>query len=119
MGLYAYIATYTSISAPTAALSPPTQSFLLVAHGNYPQRPSDGRRGAQRAGEGRVSEHVGVGGLEELDIVLQAAVGAVRLLQAVLHVLQSALVPTLHLGMTTSREPATPLGNDNTMTICD
>lgn len=47
-------------------------------------------------GEG-VSKHVGVGGLEVVDVALQAAVGAVRLLQLLLQLLQTALITVLRL----------------------
>lgn len=40
---------------------------------------------------------MGVGRLEELHVVLHAAVGALRLVQAVLEVLQAALVAALRL----------------------
>lgn len=49
------------------------------------------------AGEEGVSKHVGVGGLEVVHVVLQAAVGAVRLLQLLLQLLQTPLHAPLHL----------------------
>jgi len=49
------------------------------------------------AGEQRVTEHFPVRAFEKVDVVLQAAVGGVRLLQPLLHVLQLALEATLHL----------------------
>lgn len=45
----------------------------------------------------RVPEHASIGGFEELHVVLQTAVGAVRLFQAVPYILQTALVPPLRL----------------------
>lgn len=50
------------------------------------------------ASKQRVTKHISVGGFEKMDVVLQAAVCRVRLLQPVLHVLQLALEAPLHLG---------------------
>lgn len=50
------------------------------------------------ASKQRVTEHISVGGFEKMDVVLQAAVCRVRLLQPLLHVLQLALEASLHLG---------------------
>lgn len=57
---------------------------------------ADGRAG-QVGGIWTVPKHVGIGRLEELDVVLHAAVGALRLLQAVFQVLQPALVAAVSL----------------------
>lgn len=57
---------------------------------------ADGRAG-QVGRVGTVPEHVGIGRLEELDVVLHAAIGALRLLQAILEVLEPALVATVSL----------------------
>lgn len=77
-----------------------TAQFSGLRRALHPRQVASGRRrpGADgRAGQiggciGTVSKHVGIRGLEELDIVLHAAVGTFRLLQAILQVLQSALV---------------------------
>lgn len=50
------------------------------------------------ASKQRVTKHISVGGFEKMDVVLQAAVCRVRLLQPVLHILQLALEAPLHLG---------------------
>lgn len=75
-----------------------------ISLGSWPDRRASDRRrpGADgRAGQvGRVRtipKHVGIGGLEELDVVLHAAVGALRLLQAIFQVLQPALVAAVSL----------------------
>lgn len=68
--------------------------YLECAH----EIKSDRWGGTMWAAVGQVSKHAGVRGFEELDVVLKASVGAVWLLQAIFHVLQSASVPPLHLG---------------------
>lgn len=57
---------------------------------------ADGRAG-QVGSVRTIPEHVGIGRLEELDVVLHAAVGALRLLQAIFQVLQPALVAAVSL----------------------
>lgn len=74
----------------------------IRAHGPRPAALGRRRSGADgRAGEegsvGTVPKHVGIGRLEELDVVLHAAIGALRLLQAISEVLQPALVATVSL----------------------
>lgn len=61
------------------------------------RRPGADGRAGQVGGVRAVPEHVGVGRLEELDVVLHAAVGALGLLQAVFQVLQPALVAAVSL----------------------
>lgn len=57
---------------------------------------ADGRAG-EEGSVGTVPKHVGIRRLEELDVVLHAAIGALRLLQAIFEVLQPALVATVSL----------------------
>lgn len=86
----------------------PTRQFPWPQSGPRAPGPSRAASGGRRPGaDGRagqvgsvraVPKHVGVGRLEELHVVLHAAVGALRLLQAVLQVLQPALVAAVGLG---------------------
>lgn len=85
-------------SVPTASVQAPGTS--RAASGR--RRPGADGRAGQVGSVRAVPEHVGVGRLEELDVVLHAAVGALRLLQAVFQVLQPALVAAVSLRGETS-----------------
>lgn len=84
-----------------------TPQFSGQQSGASSPRPKPAASGWRRSGaDGRagqvgsvrtVPKHVGIGRLEELDVVLHAAVGALRLLQAILQVLEPALVATVSL----------------------
>lgn len=62
-------------------------------------RLSKGWWGLQWVAKGHISKYIGVGRFQELDVVLQASVGAIWLLQAILHIPQSALISSLHLSI--------------------
>lgn len=58
---------------------------MLKSRGAERAQPSRRRtRAAGRAQQGTVSEHIGIGRFEELDVVLHAAIRALRLLQPIL-----------------------------------